>query len=58
MLNAIILDGPYKGWPLRAAMAISTGASPARVKDGLREMAKPGTDTSWIDDLPDRIELK
>lgn len=58
MLDAIIQEGRFRGWPLRAAMAIASGASPAFVKEALRKELRDRADEAWIDALPDIIELK
>ena len=63
IVHATVIDGPFKGWSVRASEAIRCGVSPVRVKvlliaeleakiEVIREHIKE------IEALPDKIEIQ
>lgn len=63
ILDALVCDGPYRGWPLAASIAISQGQlSPSEVKAKIissceAEKARLDQVIEMTQALPDVIEL-
>lgn len=62
ILSATITDGPFKGWPLGASVAITAGQTPsdikaAMIKDCEKRKVEIDAQIEAIRKLPDKIVM-